>query len=86
MTNTQALVNGKYEARRALKPLTKTQVVVALDISSVRKLLGFTQAQLAQTLSVTAPYLSMIENGRRQPSDDLLARIQNLILSKAGVR
>ncbi len=39
---------------------------------------GMTQTVAAEFLKITPEYLSMIENGKKQPSHQLIARLANL--------
>lgn len=45
------------------------------SIATIRKALGIRQVALAGRLGISAPYMSQIEYGVRQPPWDLLSRI-----------
>ena len=45
------------------------------SIGTIRRALGIKQRALAAQVGVTAPYMSQIENGVRQPPLDTIARI-----------
>ena len=47
-------------------------------IASLRKAAGMSQSQLAQELKISASAVGMYEQGRRQPSVDLLAAMAKL--------
>lgn len=60
----------------------------AIVMRSVRLQLGMTMVELAADLGVTAPYLSMIETGKRQPAEELRQRIQSrlgMIPDESGI-
>lgn len=57
--------------------LIPKKVVIRL---SERKQLGLTQVQLAELLVITPEYLSMIENGKKNPSKKILHRFGELII------
>ena len=52
----------------------------SLSLLETRHKLGFTQAQLAEILGITAEYISMIENGRKNPSRKILNKLDELII------
>lgn len=52
---------------------------LATTISRVRKLRGFTQAKLAQGVGITTQYVSLLETGRRTPSNDQLQKIAEVL-------
>jgi transcriptional regulator with XRE-family HTH domain len=45
------------------------------NLKEYRKKCGFTQAQLAEKVSVTPHYIGMLEMGRNFPANDLIERI-----------
>lgn len=49
------------------------------DIRTLREIRGMTQRRLASLLQVTPEYLSMIENGRKEPSERLLGRVREIL-------
>lgn len=49
------------------------------DIKALRETCGMTQRRLASLLQVTPEYLSMIENGRKDPSERLLRRVREIL-------
>ena len=54
-------------------PLSKEQI--GIRISNARKVMGLTQAELAERIGVSEKYLSRIENGNQVPSITIVARI-----------
>ncbi len=48
-------------------------------LSSRRKLLSFSQDELAEVLQIDRSYLSQLENGIANPTMDLLYRIQDCL-------
>ncbi|MEN6326042.1 MAG: helix-turn-helix transcriptional regulator [Syntrophomonas sp.] len=48
-------------------------------ISTVRKELGITQKELARNVGITRPYLSDIENCKRQVSGEVMIRIARFL-------
>ena len=55
-----------------------------LSISVLRAHLGISQRELAAKLEITPEYLSMIENGKKNPSRKLLERINGIIQKTDG--
>lgn len=53
------------------------QIEQGKRLKELRKFLGLNQQQLAQTLEVTQPFLSSIENGKSSLSRNLLTHISN---------
>ncbi len=49
--------------------------VNGLAIASIRKAIGMPQRVLADRAGITAPFLSQIEHGERQPSVQVLRRL-----------
>jgi len=49
------------------------------DISAARKAKGMSQAQLADSLGVTQAYISAVENGTRNASDEMTAKAKALL-------
>jgi transcriptional regulator with XRE-family HTH domain len=60
--------------------MKKESVIIwdAGQIKSARTVAGYTAEQAAELLSITPEYLSMLENGKRQPSPRILNRISTL--------
>lgn len=54
-------------------------------IKSIRAALQLTQAQLAERLGITRPYLVMLETGKRRPSATLI-KLLNMIHNHNGER
>jgi transcriptional regulator with XRE-family HTH domain len=54
---------------------TKTMYKTATIIKENRKSIGLKQEDLADKLDITASYLSLIENGKREPSLKLRKKI-----------
>lgn len=50
----------------------------AMDVASIRKGLGLTQAQFAAALGISHKYAGHIETGYRKPSLKLAARIEHV--------
>lgn len=48
------------------------------DLQTLRKEKELTQNQAAKILSITKEYLSMLENGERNPSDNLKVKMAKL--------
>ena len=44
-------------------------------LAACREAAGLSQAQLAERCGISGPYLSMIENGRKQPSAPVAQRL-----------
>ena len=57
----------------------------SLFLRSIRRSNGLSQAMVAQRASTSAPALSHIENGRREPSADTLDRILRATGNRLGV-
>lgn len=55
------------------------QSLQAIDLKILRLRAGLKQYELAARLGIPASALSEIENGRRQPSPELLARMLEII-------
>ena len=51
------------------------QTSMGRTLANLRKLKGWTQAQLAQRLSLTQPIIARWENGRATPNDASLGRL-----------
>lgn len=49
-----------------------------MDIASLRKGMGLTQAEFAERLGITATYVGHLETGVRSPSIKLAARIEKV--------
>lgn len=49
-----------------------------MDIASIRKALGLTQAEFAERLGVSVGYVGHLETGVRKPSLKLAAQIERL--------
>jgi transcriptional regulator with XRE-family HTH domain len=63
------------------KPLT----LKPAEYLKIREALGMTQRQIAEKLGVKASHIAYLENGRRNPSPNLLAKIIKLSeTAKAG--
>jgi len=46
---------------------------------------GITKAELARQLGVSRAYITMIANGKRKPSQDIVNRLQGLGVNKLNV-
>jgi len=53
----------------------KEAAKITNQVSKFRKELGITQAQLAKNVGISRPYLSDIENSKRQVSGEVMIRI-----------
>ena len=51
-------------------------------IKQWRRDMGFTQKEAAERLGIARPYLSMLENGHREPSKTLLYLMDALLGAK----
>lgn len=53
----------------------ETNKILCQRLAAARRELGLTQSQVAESLGVTQVYLSLLENGKRRPNLDLLAKL-----------
>lgn len=60
------------------------QVFDGALLAQRRRVLGFTQEQLAREVSVSEPYISQLENGARQPSVTTLVRLASALDVEMG--
>jgi len=57
----------------------QVQQILAANVRRVRKALGFSQADLAEKTGLSPGYVSDIENSRKWPSADCLARLADVL-------
>ena len=55
--------------------MTDLRKVLALNLKFYRKILGLSQAKLAEKVNISDNYIALIETGRRFPSINMLERI-----------
>ena len=55
--------------------MTKLRVVLARNIKEQRRILGITQAQLAEKVNTSTNYIGQIEQQNKFPSPEMLERI-----------
>jgi transcriptional regulator with XRE-family HTH domain len=48
------------------------------DLAKVRALANLTQTEAAERLAVSQPFLSMLESGKKQPSETMLAKMRSV--------
>ena len=67
------------------------QNIFGKELRVLRKGLGYTQNQLAEFAGITAAYISQLENGRKKPTDRVIAKLygpldipENRLLIKIG--
>jgi transcriptional regulator with XRE-family HTH domain len=58
---------------------SKLRHILATNIKNHRKLLGFSQAKLAENAGIASGYVAMIELEEKFPSDKVLERIANAL-------
>ena len=59
--------------------------MIGARIAALRRDAGMSQAQLAREIGISAPYLGLIETGRRIASLETFVRICNALQAEPGV-
>ncbi len=62
-----------------LHPKAKEQPVTGEQIREARKRLGLTQAQLAERVGLSRPFIALVEQGRRILSPEDLERVRRAL-------
>jgi transcriptional regulator with XRE-family HTH domain len=59
--------------------MTSLRSVLAFNMKEQRRILGITQAKLAEKVNTSTHYIGMIENGKKFPTPEMLERIASAL-------